>query len=372
MKVGIDSRLPFYQMGGISQYILHLLPALAAIDGENTYQIYQSRKDHKSYTPENAANFQHKRLYTPCHHTIERWSLGLELLTQRLDLFHSPDFIPPAFGPRKRIITVHDLNFMHFPDFITSESRRYYLDQIEWAVGEADHIIADSDHTRRDLVELLGVGEDRVTTIYLAANPIYQEKRSQKEIDQVLLQYDLAPGFVLFVGTISPRKNVGALLKAYENLQNKTQVIVPLILVGGRGWLSDDVFAEIERLSARFDIRHLENVPDYHLSCLYSSAGVLTMPSYYEGFGLPVLEAMHCGCPVISSNRGSLPEVVGDVGVLLEPDDLDGWTSSIGDMLLDEEKRQIAISRGRDQASSFNWDRAAAETLNLYQKTVDQ
>jgi glycosyltransferase involved in cell wall biosynthesis len=328
-------------MGGISQYILHLLPALAAIDGENTYQIYHSRKDQKDYTPENATNFGRKRLYTPCHHKIERWSLGMELLPQRLDLYHSPDFIPPAFGPRKRIITVHDLNFVHYPDFITSESRRYYLDQIEWAVGEADHIIADSDHTRGDLVELLGVHEDRVSTIYLAANPIYQERRSQEEIDQVLRRYDLAPGFLLFVGTVSPRKNVGALLKAYENLQNETQVRVPLILVGGRGWLSDDVFAEIERLSARFDIRHLENVSDY-------------------------------GCPVISSDRGSLPEIVGDAGVLLEPDDLASWTTSIRELLADEEKRKIAESKGRAQASSFSWGRAAAETLSLYQKIVDK
>jgi len=372
MKVGIDSRLPYYQMGGISQYILHLLPALAAIDGENTYQIFHSRKDQKNYTPGNATNFQRKRLYTPCHHRIERWSLGIELLPQRLDLYHSPDFIPPAFGPQKRIITVHDLNFLHYPDFLTSESRRYYLDQIEWAVNEADHIIADSEHTRRDLVEILGVPEDRVSTVYLAANPIYQETRSPEEIDRVLQRYNLLPGFVLFVGTISPRKNVDSLLKAYEKLQNETQVRVPLILVGGRGWLSDDVFTEIERLSTRFDIRHLENVPDYDLSCLYSSAGVLTLPSYYEGFGLPVLEAMHCGCPVISSNCGSLPEIVGEAGVLLNPDDLEGWTSSIRELMLDKEKREIAESKGRAQALSFSWSRAAAETLDLYQSVVNE
>lgn len=368
MEFGIDSRLPYYQMGGISQYILYLLPALANIDGDNGYTVYQSRKDPKSYLPPGAVNFKRRNLYTPSHHRLERWALGAELLLQNVDLYHSPDFIPPAFGAKKRIITVHDLNFVHYPEFLTTESRRYYLNQIGWAVSEADHIIADSNHTRKDLVEILGVRDEHVTTIYLAANPIYQETRSREEIEMVLNRFELPEGFILFVGTISPRKNVQMLLTAYEYLLKELRVKIPLVLVGASGWLSNDVFQEIDQQKIRSRIRHLENVTDFELSCLYAAAGVLALPSFYEGFGLPALEAMHCGCPVITSNRGSLPEVVGEAGPLLEPEDVESWISSIELLLLDASVRELAISQGRKQAGKFTWHKAAVDTLDIYRQ----
>jgi glycosyltransferase involved in cell wall biosynthesis len=372
MKVGIDCRLPYYQMGGISQYILHLLPALAALDGDNHYQIFHSRKDSKSYLPEAALNFSRLDLFTPCHHKYERWSLGAELLLRDVDVFHSPDFIPPAYGVGKRVVTIHDLNFMHYPEFLTSESRRYYLDQIEWAVGEADHIIADSDHTRKDLENVLGVSGSKLSTIYLAANPLYKEKRTTEQVAQVLDRYELSKNFILFVGTISPRKNVHLLLAAYEKLLNSNELAEPLVLVGRRGWLSDDVFDEIDRLRSSLDVRHLENVSDYELSCLYAAAGVLTLPSFYEGFGLPAVEAMHCGCPVISSDRGSLPEVVGDAGILLDPEDLQGWIDSIKLVLSEDVVRDESRKKGFAQASTFNWDQTAAKTLGIYQTLSGQ
>jgi glycosyltransferase involved in cell wall biosynthesis len=371
MKVGIDSRLPYYQMGGISQYVLYLLQALAEIDRETVYTVYHSRKDPKSYLPESARNFKRGELYTPSHHRLERWALGAELLLRNHDIFHSPDFIPPAFGVRKRIITVHDLNFVHYPEFLTTESRRYYLDQIKWAVAEANHIIADSDSTRKDLVDILGVSEEFVTTVYLAANPIYQETRTGDEIEAVLNRFELPEGFLLFVGTISPRKNVQMLLNAYEYLLTASRVDVPLVLVGASGWLSKDVFLEIDKKKIRSQVRHLDGVSDYELSCLYAAAGVLILPSFYEGFGLPVLEAMHCGCPVISSNRGSLPEIVGNAGPLLDPDDEDVWPESIELILKDDSLREQAKSKGYLQAEKFTWHRTAEETLKIYRQVSE-
>ncbi|HET6447133.1 MAG TPA: glycosyltransferase family 1 protein [candidate division Zixibacteria bacterium] len=370
MKVGIDCRLPYYQMGGISQYILHLLPSLAQLDQEGEYLVYHSRKDTKSHLPAGAKNFIRRNLYTPSHHRFERWAQSAELLFQDLDLYHSPDFIPPAFGARRRIITVHDLNFVHYPEFLTAESRRYYLDQIEWAVREADHVVADSDYTRQDLINLLGVREERITTVYLAANPIYCGERSDEEIAEVLKKFELVEGFILFVGTISPRKNVRLLIDTYEKLHGEMGFNKPLVLVGAAGWLSQDVQGEIDGQKASADIRHLLDVTDYELSCLYSAAGVLTLPSYYEGFGLPALEAMHCGCPVISSDRGSLPEIVGDAGKLLDPDDLDSWIEAIDLMTRDESLRNQARQKGLEQAAKFTWHRTASETLEIYRRSV--
>ena len=164
MHIGIDARLPYYQMGGISQYILHLLPALAALDEVNQYTVFHSRKDGRSHHPP-AANFQRRDLWTPCHHRLEPWSLPLELAAHRLDVLHSPDFIPPLGGAGRRVITVHDLNFLFYPQFLTGESRRYYAGQIQWAVRAAAAIAVDSEATRRDLIERLRVPPDKVRTI---------------------------------------------------------------------------------------------------------------------------------------------------------------------------------------------------------------
>jgi glycosyltransferase involved in cell wall biosynthesis len=366
MHIGIDSRLPFYQLGGISQYILHLIPALAELDQENHYTIFHSRRERRSYLP-SAPNFRRLDLWTPCHHRWERWALSTELIAHKLDVWHSPDFIPPGFGVKRRIITVHDLNFIYYPQFLTAESRRYYAGQIEWAVQVADHIAADSHATRHDLIQRLQVASNKVTTIHLAANPIYQRSFSANEVDKTLRQLNLPRDFILFVGTLEPRKNLPGLIKAYHLLRRQTAVDTPLILVGGRGWIYDEVFATIDELGLGLDVRHLNGIHNEQLAHLYTAAGLLVTPSFYEGFGLPALEAMHCGCPVIVSNRGSLPEVAGSAGMLLEPDDVESWAAAMARVLTDSALRERMVRDGRDQANQFTWRKTAAATLRLYQ-----
>ncbi|MDX1687406.1 MAG: glycosyltransferase family 1 protein [Candidatus Promineifilaceae bacterium] len=372
MHIGIDARLPTYQMGGISQYVLNLLSALAegrvAHDGIE-YTVFQSRKEARSYRPAHP-DFRQAALWTPCHHRWERWLLGLELLRHDLDVMHSPDFIPPAFGARHRLITVHDLNFLYYPQYLTAESRRYYVGQIEWAVRVADHIMADSEHTRLDLIRRLDVPPGKVTTVYLAAGPIYERPVAPEAVESTLRRYDLSPGFVLFVGTLEPRKNIPMLLRAFAALRQDGGLGVPLVLVGGKGWLYDDIFQTIEALGLQGVVRHLQGVPDADLACLYQAAGVLALPSHYEGFGLPLLEAMHCGCPVVASNRASLPEVVGEAGLLLDPDDVDAWVEGLATALLDRERREAMISAGYEQARRFTWEKTAAATRRLYRKVV--
>ncbi|MFO7538514.1 MAG: glycosyltransferase family 1 protein, partial [Chloroflexota bacterium] len=292
LHIGIDCRLPYYQMGGISQFALHLLPALAALDQTNRYSVLQMAKDGRSYTP-NVPNFQRQNLYTPCHHRWERWALSAELLPRRLDLLHSIDFIPPQRGARKHLITVHDLNFIYFPEFLTAESKRYYADQIEWAVDHADHITADSEATRQDVIEQLGINPAKITTVYLAANPLYSRDYSTEAIEATLAQHNLPRDFILFVGTLEPRKNLPMLLRAYKQMRAETAVDLPLILVGSKGWIYDEIFATIEQLGLQNQVRHLSGIFDETLAHLYRAAGVLVTPSHYEGFGLPALEAMH-------------------------------------------------------------------------------
>lgn len=366
MRIGIDCRLPYYQMGGISQYVLHLLPALAEIDQTNQYVVFQSRKDGRSHTPA-APNFSRSNLWTPCHHRIERWALTAELLPKQLDLFHSPDFIPPHHGGKRHVVTVHDLNFIFYPQFLTAESLRYYAGQIEWAIQKADHISVDSHATRQDLIDQLHAPPAKISTVHLAVNPLYQQTFSENEIDKTLKKHRLPKGFILAVGTLEPRKNYPTLIKAYAALRQETAVDVPLVIVGGKGWIYEEVFATIDALALRKHVYHLSGVFDEQLAHLYHAAGVLVTPSYYEGFGLPALEAMTCGCPVIVSQRGSLPEIVGEKGVMVNnPDDIARWAETIEKVLTDSTQRQEMIRDGTAQAQTFSWQKAAQQTLAIY------
>jgi glycosyltransferase involved in cell wall biosynthesis len=182
-----------------------------------------------------------------------------------------------------------------------------------------------------------------------------------------LAEFDLPRGFLLFVGTLEPRKNVPLLLKAYTQLLALGVTDLPLVLVGRKGWLFEEIFETIERLGIGDKARHLSGVDDERLAHLYSAAGLLALPSFYEGFGLPPLEAMHCGCPVVVSDRGSLPEIVGEAGVVLPPEGAGDWAMAMGQVLTDGLKRVTMRTAGFEQAAKFGRERAAAETLGIYQ-----
>jgi glycosyltransferase involved in cell wall biosynthesis len=173
-------------------------------------------------------------------------------------------------------------------------------------------------------------------------------------------------GFILAVGTLEPRKNLPLLLRAYDRLRHEAGLAVPLVLVGGKGWMYDDVFRTIDALGLGGCVRHLSGLSDVQLAHLYRAAGVLAFPSHYEGFGLPALEALHASCPVVASERGSLPEVVGDAGLLLPPDDVDAWSEALWRVLSDTALASDLRRRGPERARQFTWRKTAEATLALY------
>jgi glycosyltransferase involved in cell wall biosynthesis len=369
MRVGIDARLVYYSQAGIGQYILHLVEGLAQVDHENDYVLLQSRKDDTTILEK--SNFRRVSLWTPSHHRLERYSLNVELMRLGLDVLHSPDFIPPHRPACKSVITVHDLAFLLYPHFLTKESARYY-GHIDQAVRWTDHIISVSESTKRDTIQHLGVPEEKITVVHEAASPIFKPLDRVEAQEQVRNRFGVDGPYVLFVSTIEPRKNVPSLLRALYQLVTCYKEDVRLVLAGGRGWLFEDAFAVVDELELDDRVHFVGRVTSEDLLYLYNSAEMLAHPAFYEGFGLPPLEAMACGLPVVASNVASLPEVVGDAGQLIDPHDVDELTVSMWRVLNDSELRVQMREKGLQQAGRFSWERAARETMEIYQKAYEE
>ncbi|MBZ0292585.1 MAG: glycosyltransferase family 4 protein [Anaerolineae bacterium] len=364
--IGIDARLTYYRIGGISTYIKRLILALEILDTNHHYTVFDSRKSGNTLTH----RFQQSKLWTPCHHRFEPVSLSAELLRFNLDLLHSPDFIPPLRGARQHIITIHDLNFLHYPQFLTAESRRYYNDQIERAVQQADHILADSEATKQDLVNMLAVPAEKITVHMLGVDESFRPLPLD-DLVPVRQQLDLPDAYVLFLGTFEPRKNVKGLLDAYRLLRNEFPQAPPLVLAGTRGWLFDETMAHVDALKLAPHVLWRENISQKDLPALYNMASVLVLPSFYEGFGFPALEAMACGTVPVVSNRSSLPEVVGDVGLQVNPDNPVELAKALQHALSDQDWRMTMQQAGLARAATFTWERTAHIALSAYQRLLD-
>lgn len=365
LRIGLDLRLHAYAPGGISRYARRLARALVEFVPPQAVTLIEHRRADAALEVPGART---RRVWTPPHHALERWALGAEILPLRLDLLHSTDFIPLAWGARRRVITVHDLTFIYYPDYLTAEARRYYNDQIPWAVSQADAIIVDSEATRRDLRTLLGVPPDHITVAHLAAGARFREL-PEEEVAACLARYELAPGYLLFVGVWEPRKNLPGLLEALALLRDR-DASVRLVIAGRPGWLYDEIFERVETLNLADQVRFIEHPPVEDLVGLYNGARMLVMPSFYEGFGLPALEAMQCGTPTVVSRRASLPEVVGDAGVLIDPDDPGAIADACWRLLDDPAYHAQLRAAGLARAAHFTWRETARRTLGAYRAAM--
>jgi glycosyltransferase involved in cell wall biosynthesis len=361
MHIGLDARLTFYRSGGISTYIRRLVAALEQLDADNRYTVFHSRKARESLVK----RFRPARLWTPCHHRLEPIALSLELARFNLHILHSPDFIPPLRGARRHVITIHDLTFLHYPQFLTPESRRYYNDQIHRAVTQADHILADSEATKTDIVNMLNVTPDRITVHMLGVDERFKPL-PEAVVEASRNALELPSQYILFVGTFEPRKNVRGLMDAYQQLTTRLPEAPPLLLAGLRGWLFEETMAYIETLKLGPRVIWRENIPQDALPVVYNQASLLVMPSFYEGFGFPALEAMACGTVPIVSSRSSLPEVVGDVGLQVNPDDPTTIADAIEFALTHPEWIKAMRQTGLARAATFTWERTAALVLSVY------
>jgi glycosyltransferase involved in cell wall biosynthesis len=361
MRIGLDLRITYYTDGGIARYARRLASALPELAPEHEHVHLYRRGHHETFS----ARARRVVCWTPAHHQFERSALGLELLPKRLDLLHSPDFIPPYFGVGRRVITVHDLTFLHHPEFLTEDSRRYYAGNIRQSIEVADAIIAVSHATKADLVDLLDVPVEKVRVVHQGLDERFRVLPAS-DVDATLMQYDLERGYILFVGTFEPRKNVPGLLRAYAHLRKCRPDAPPLVLVGNRGWLFNEAARLMESLGLREHVRYFENLPDPDLPALYNGARVLALTSHYEGFGFPILEAMASGTPCVISDRSSLPEVAGPAALAVDPNDAEALANALDRLLTDRSLHAELRQRGLERAGSFSWERTARETLAVY------
>ena len=401
LRVGFDARMIAYRQAGIGQYNLNLLRELAHLQlerGDFELLVYQSRKEPRppsewlEFPKPVATKIEKRVLWTPPHHRWEQLALPLELFPAGPDVFHSPDFIPPFRRwawhhvlprPFASVITIHDLAFLRFPHLLTEESARYY-GQVRRAALSAQLVIAVSESTALDVVEQLGLSREKVRVVYEAANPLYRplsvaevadlEKAAAKGVAKKLEQAGLTPqnSFLLFVSTIEPRKNLPTLLKAYCGMLDRVpegESRPKLVLAGREGWLYQDIYKLADELNLKEKLVWLGGVSSEELLYLYNRAALLAMPSLYEGFGLPPLEALACGCPAVVADTSSLPEVAGPVGQKLPPEEIPAWTAALLDGWQNRAtNRATTLEEGPKWASTFSWRRAAEETLKVYQE----
>ena len=345
-------------------YTHHLVNELARLETNHEYVIVHHVRDRATLAP--GPNFRRVNTLTPCHHRLERWSLALESARFGLDVLHSQDVIPPQHWGWRSLITIHDLHYLHFSHFMTADSLRYYKSQIAWAVQAADHILASSHNTRNDLCNLLDVDESKVSVHWLGVDDIFHPL-PPAEIAAGRGRLGLPDEYLLFVGTYEPRKNIPGLLEAYHRLRQVRSDLPPLVLAGRRGWLYEDIFAKADELQLGDHLRWVEGAAQKDLPILYNGALLFVLPSHYEGFGLPVLEAMACGTPVVASDRSSLPEVAGDAGLLVDPDDPNSIAAAIGKLLDDSALCADLREKGLARARIFTWQGMTEQVLRVYE-----
>jgi glycosyltransferase involved in cell wall biosynthesis len=267
-------------------------------------------------------------------------------------------------------VTVHDIAFFLFPQYHPLKRKMLFRRLFSPSMHKADHVIADSQNTKQDLIKHFHVSPEKITVIYLAAEDIFRPVEIE-DAQTVISKYGLEYGqFLLYVGTIEPRKNLMRLLKAYNVFRTEGSNDVPLVLAGASGWLNDGLFRAIQDSAWSKDIRVLGYLSKADLPALYSGALAFIYPSLYEGFGLPPLEAMACGAPVITSNNSSLPEVVGDAAILVNPLSAEEIAEAVLRLAGDPSLREKMREKGLQRARSFSWEVSARKTIEVYEKTL--
>jgi glycosyltransferase involved in cell wall biosynthesis len=367
MRIAIDIRNMVFSRAGISKYTENLIRSLAGIDQSNEYVLLSNTKSRRDWSKFSNVSEKVIRLPNVGRFTEKFWEealLPVEL--KKADIFHSPRFMLPKKKVCKYIDTIHDLAFKRYPELFTEQTFSYVNDWVERAVKKADKIIAISNNTKKDLIDLFNAKADRIEVIYLGVDHAFCPVDSNDPLTETRNKYGLPEKFILFVGTIEPRKNLKRLIEAFYEFRKDASNQHALIIAGGRGWQYSEIFKSVEKLGLDKHVIFLDYIPEQDLPLIYNAADLFVYPSLYEGFGLPVLEAMACGVPVVTSDTSSLPEITQDAAVLVHPLDTHALAKAMENVLKDRDLMLKMRDKGLKRASQFCWSETAKKTLQVY------
>ena len=371
MRIAIDAHTVGTKLGGNESYAVNLIESLAEIDSINQYTIYVTTNEARERFSNRWPNFKVRS--TLPHTPLIRIPLTLsaELRKNPVDVLHV-QFTAPPFCPCPVVVSIHDLSFEHLPQTFNRRSRTQLRLTVRHSARRATRILSLSQHTRRDIIETYGIKPQRVTAIPLAAPDHFGPITDNRELQRVRHNYGIDGDYILSVGSIQPRKNLARLVRAYASLRGECSAdkLPKLVLVGKCAWLYDETLRALDETNVKDAVVLTGYVPETDLPALYSGALCFVYPSYFEGFGLPPLEAMKCGTPVIVGNRTSLPEVVGDAALSVDPFDIDAIAAAIKKLVNDSTLRKELSVKGQRRAKEFSWRETARQTLVVYKEVA--
>lgn len=366
MIIGLEAeRANLPNPTGVERYAAEMIKNFARMDLKNEYVLYFRTKPQQWFY-DLPKNFSIKVMPFPKFWTQIR--ISWEMIMHPVDVLFIPASALPLWHPKKSVVTVHDVAWRIFPGAFTKFMRRYLEWSTKFAVNKAKKILAVSEATKKDLAKFYNINPTKVSVTHLGFDSRSLRPRGYEEVQPILDKYGLVyQKYVLFVGTIQPRKNIVKLVEAFQKLRKQNHIEEKLAIFGGRGWLWEPILEKIKTVGIDGSIKYFDYAPKEDLPFIYSGAKLLTLPALYEGFGLPPLEAMASGVPVVVSNVSSLPEVVGDAGVLVNPDSIDSIAEGLLKVLIDKNLRDQMIADGLKQTEKFNWENTAKETLAVFE-----
>lgn len=368
-RIGIDARkLTDY---GIGTYIQHLIRGLADLDGDNEYFVFVG-EDGAAALFDLPDNFQVIVEKAPGYSVRELFTLTWRLIRHRIDIYHATHYVLPIWVPRKSVVTIHDIIHLLYPEFLPNRLAFLYAQRmISRALTASDRVLADSSTTRKDLISYFDTDSTKIEVVYPGIDRRYFERLEDGEVERVRDRFDLDKPYALFVGNPKPHKNLSNIITAFAQAHEGRDLDFDLVCVGG----DEEAHAHNRHTASRVGIadrlRILGRVNADHLPALYQGSALFVYPTLYEGFGLPVVEAMASGVPVITSNTSALKEVAEGAARLVDPLDVTALTQEIARCLTDESLRQRLRQAGRERAREYSWEKTARRVLEVYESTLE-
>lgn len=365
MRIGIDARMIRHRMTGIGKYTQNLVQGLARVDQQNQYIILSNEP--LGELKKNNPNFHQIMISQAVFSLSEQLIIPGIIRREKLDLFHTPSFVAPLWQPCSSVMTIHDLTHLRFPNLFSKKVQWYYRLIVRPAARKMKKIITDSETSKSDILSFLNIPEERIVVIPLGVDKAYKPQRESGVTSLLLKRFQISGNYILSLGNRKPHKNFIRLVEAFNLLEKETKSGYLLVILVDNDPRYRQIEKRVEELSLGRKVKVISDFfSEEELSFLYSAADLFVLPSLYEGFGLPVLEAMACGTPVVASNTSSLPEVVGDAGILVDPYDHRKIAQAMYQVLGDRALWNRLREKGLDRAKIFTWEKTARKTLEVY------